>query len=634
MHDNPFLGVKKDFAAALSSAAKAALGAELGIEDVLRQIVVPVEGRGDLSSSVAFRIASIAKETPHVVAEKILNKMGKIALAEKVEELDGYINLWLDRKSYSKAVIDAILADKGDYGANETGGGKKVAVEFPSVNPNKPWHVGHLRNALLGDAIANILSACSYEVERMDYIDDLGLQIAESLWGYINLSSKPDKKFDQWLGEEYVKVNEVMKERKIGEEIAALGRKLEESGSDEAKMARKISEECVRAQYETAFAYGIYHDVLVWESDIVRARLMEKALELAKKVGAAKEVKEGKYKGCIAVDLSNIKDPRIAKEIAGMEEDTKVLVRSNGVATYLAKDLGFHMWKFGLIESSFAFAALIDQPNGRSAYSTVEKERGKEDTSFGKVAKAINVIASQQRYAMLLLKALFDLMGYADDASNIIHLSYGMVSLEGGSIHGRSGGWIGDERNFTADDLVKEMEAKAMAVIEHAEKKPEGIKEVAHAVALGAIRFEFLRVSPEKEIVFSWQKALDFQANSGPYCMYTYARATRVLEKGGVKAPKVAKEDFDGITDGNDFKLMKMLGAMPDIVEKAGREFRPSLITDYLLELSTLFSKFYETMPILNGGEATNLRVAITCATRQVVGNALRLIGIEPIEQM
>ena len=634
MYDNPFLAVKKGFAAELRSAAKSAFGIELGIEEVMKQIVVPVEGRGDMSSSIAFRVAFAAKTTPHLAAVKILEKVGKAELAEKIEELDGYINLWLNRRAYSKAVIGAILSNGDDYGRNETGNGKKVAVEFPSVNPNKPWHVGHLRNALLGDAVANILSACSYDVERLDYIDDLGLQIAESLWSYIHLSDKPNKKFDQWLGEEYVKVNETMKEKNIDEEIAMLGKKLEEQGSEESRTSRKLSEECVKAQYETAFAYGIYHNVLVWESDIVRARLMEKALEKVKETGVASEVKGGKYNGCLAVDLSRIKDPKIAKEFSGMEEEMKVLVRSNGVATYLAKDLGFHMWKFGLIESGFRFAPFISQPNGETAYSTSEHGEEGKKRSFGNVEMSVNVIASQQRYPQLLLRALFDIMGYGDVARNIVHLSYGMISLEGGSIHGRSGGWMGDGRNFTADDLMEEMETKARAVVEQTEKKPKDIRKVVHAVAATAIKFEFLKISPEKEIVFSWQKALDFSANSGPYCMYTYARATRVLEKGGIRVPKPVDMDFEGITDGNDFRLVKMLGSMPDIVEKAGREYRPNLITDYLLDMSAQFSKFYETMPILNGGKDTNLRIAITYAARQVVGNMLKLIGITPVEQM
>ncbi len=635
MYDNPLLEVKKAFAKKLAEAAKEAYGIELSIEEVLKQVAVPEEeGHGDLSSSIAFRIAKMKGETPHIVAEKIASKIKSIPLVEKIEELDGYINIRLEKKAYAKRVVSAIIEGKDAYGMSETGKGKKVAVEFPSINPNKPWHIGHLRNALLGDAIAKILSACSYHVERLDYIDNLGLQIAETLWGYLNLNDKPDKKFDQWLGEEYVKVNKVMKEKDISPEIASIAKKLEEDGSKEAKTARKISEECVKAQYETAFAYGIYHNVLVWESDIMRAKLVEKALSKVKEIGVAKEVKEGKYKGCLAVDLSKIKDQKIAKEFAGMEEEMKVLVRSNGVATYLAKDLGFHMWKFGLIESDFTYIPFIKQPNGEIAYSTSSK--GEEDVKhmFGYVSRSINVIASHQRYPQLLLRALFDIMGYPEVASNIVHLSYGMVSIEGGSLHGRSGGWLGEERNFTADDLLKEMEAKAKAIIEQAEKKPANVEEVAHAVALAAIKFEFLRVSPEKEIVFSWQKALDLNANSGPYCMYTYARATRVLEKGGIDVPKVADPDFESITDGHDFKLVKMLGSAPEIVEKAGSEYRPNLITDFLLELSAEFSKFYETMPILKGGKDANLRIAITYATRQVIGNMLRLLGINPVEQM
>ena len=168
-------------------------------------------------------------------------------------------------------------------------------MEYPAVNPNKPWHIGHLRNALLGDSISNILDFCGYEVEREDYIDDLGLQVAESLWGYMKLSNKPKGSLTSGSEQQYVEVNKIMKEKGLEKEIAELLKKMEHGDGKDARLAREISARCVDAQYETAYSYGIYHDVMIWESDVVKAKLLEKALDIAleerrtKKAGLRKE---------------------------------------------------------------------------------------------------------------------------------------------------------------------------------------------------------------------------------------------------------------------------------------------------------------------------------------------------------
>jgi arginyl-tRNA synthetase len=612
----------------LSEAAKLSLNITIDKAAFLSTMSVPKPEFGDLSSSIAFRFAKELRQAPHVIALKIFEKAKPNSMIKELKELDGYINLFIDEKKYAKLVIENAIAMKSAYGSSQMGAGKKVIVEYPSVNPNKPWHIGHLKNALLGDAVSNIMSFCSYNVEREDYIDDLGLQVAESLWGYINMNAKPDKKFDQWLGEKYVEINKVMEKQDIKDEINELLKKMEDKNTSESKTSREFAEKCVAAQYETAFNYHIYHDILIWESDIINAKLLDKALQTVKDKGITEKPESGKYSGCIVIDLDKAKS--IVKGFENLEENTKVLVRSNGTATYVAKDLAFHMWKFGIINGDFKYSKFIVQPNGKDLYTTSSSG---VQISFGNADMVVNVIGSAQQYPQLVLKSLIMLAGYKEKADNLIHLSYGEVEIENGSLHGRSGGWLGSGKNYTADDLLKEAEQSAAALVKESDKNnADEMRAIAREVALCAIKFEFLRTAPEKKTVFSWDKALNFEGNSGPYCMYMYARASKILEKAAAEV-NTSSIDYSMLTRGIDFELLKLISAAQDKVEKACREFRPNVISDYLLELSSAFSKFYETMPVLKG-DAKPLRLAITKAAMQAIGNMLILLGIKPLERI
>jgi arginyl-tRNA synthetase len=593
---------------------------------------------GDISVSIAFRLSKMVHAPPEEIAKRIVEYMklykmlsSEIFSGAKVEK--GYINMSISQKEYARWVIESVSERAEIYGASDLGKGRRVIVESPSVNPNKPWHIGHLRNALLGDAVSNIMTACAYNVEREDYIDDLGVQVAESLWGYMNLGNKPDKKMDQWLGEQYVLVNQRMeKEKPIADEIKALNQRMEDPKSKEAAEARKLAQDCVKAQYETNADYGISHDLMVWESDVVAGKLLEKALKIAQEKGVLEKPTTGKYAGCVTLPLEKAKE--LAKEFENPAEDTKVLVRSNGTSTYVAKDIAFHMWKLGIIEDPFEYEVFIEkQPNGKKLYSTAKKGIS---AVFSNADRVINIIGVKQRYEQIILRSSFKLMGYAEKSDNIIHLAYGEVSLEEGSISGRKGTWLGSGRNYTADNLLSEAIAKAKDRVEQSKKITDKTRtdEISKAIALGAIKFEYLKISPEKNVTFSWEKAMNFEGNSGPYCMYTYARANRILANAFYEKKPLSEKDYLQISRGMDFELVKKLGMAQEMVEKACEEYRPDLITEYLLDVSGIFSSFYEKFPVMKGEEAREIRLALVSGTMQVLKNMLLLIGIKTIDQM
>lgn len=631
--DSPSSLVKREFVRALDDAINALYGGlkkeEANMELTLSE---PTElNLGDISSSIAFKLAKIAKTSPVGIAKEIAKSAKPTEHISRFEDANGYVNAFVDEKKYAELVLRDITKRAKGYGRSGVGKHQKVIVEYPSVNPAHPWHVGHLRNALLGSVISNILEACSYDVEREDYIDDLGLQVATALWGWNNMGKySGSMKFDQWLGELYVKVNAEMQKRpEVKQEIDGLVKKLEEVGSQESRTGREIAERCVAAHQQTAFAYGIYHDVMIWESDIVKAHLLSKALDVSSEI--LEKPGEGKYAGAIIVKLDKIAP--LARELEGSREDAKVIIRSNGAATYIGKDFAFHAWKFGLIDAGFRYKKFIEQPNGKAIYSTSSEG---SSMKFGNVKRAINIIDIGQTYEQLIMRVMFSLIGHREITDNIVHLAYGKVNIEGEKLSGRAGNWLGEGRNYTADDLLSEATKRAMEIAQKSEKisNKESVEQIARAIALSAVKFEYLRVAPEKEIVFSWNTALNFEGNSGPYVMYTYARARKILARGNFTSQDLSQGDISEVTRGYDFALIKKMGEAQEVVEKACAESRPNVLTDYLLDLSSLFSKFYESMPVLKGERAREVRLAIVFALTVVLENSLSLLGISTVSEM
>lgn len=597
-------------------------------EEIHVSVSVPRAEYGDLSSSLPLGLARKLKTNPGQIAEALSKAISEGSLLQKsgiigkISAEGGYLNAWIDEKKYSERVLKEVITKGQSYGNSDEGQNIRMIVEFPSVNPNKPWHIGHLRNALLGDSISNIFKAGAFLVEKIDYIDDLGLQMAEILWGMGIDESGKDVKYDRFLGEEYVKANKKIKEAGAEEQINTVLKMMEEEGSPEATRARRIAERSVMAQYETAFSYGIYHDVMIWESDIIRNRLVERTMELLREQGISQEPKKGKYAGCVVIETEE-------KDVKEGEEKVKVFIRSNGVATYIAKDLAFHMWKLGLIGTDFLYRSFVLQPNGQTVFTT---SKTGEPIDFGNANFSINIIGSAQQYPQKVLKEVLDAVG--KNGYRVIHVPYGEVSLKEGSLSGRKGGWLGEERDYTADDLLKEMKLKTMEKANEAGKNADGNGgEVQEKLALAAIKFEFLRMDPAKKIVFEWERALDLSSNSGPYCMYMYARCSRILEKTGIVVEsaigigKHAKRDIG-------FELVKELSRAEEVVSKARKEYRPDIIAEYVLRVSQLFGKFYESVPVLNAEEDRKLRVATVFATRQVIYNMLGLLGIKTLEKM
>ncbi len=612
--------IKAELAHALWNAAKAS-----GYETSEASAAVEAsKAFGDLSSSLALKIAKQKKTNPMEVAKKITSSLKLPEYVTQTTTENGFINFHFGRTQFTDLLLNHAILEKA---LKPVPLDKKVVVEYPSVNPNKPWHIGHVRSALIGDCLSNLYLALGHIVEREDYIDDLGLQVAEIVWWYQRnkLSAVKGKKFDQMLGEEYVKANAYIKEHELDSknDVAKVLSLMEQHGTYESKLAREMVSECVKAQYQTAFAFGVYHDLMVWESDIVHEKLLDKSLEILKRSGFAKLEVEGEYKGCMVI---NLKEAAVNKELAGLENSVKVLVRSNGNATYLAKDIAFHMWKFGVLSDNFKYSKFIEkQPNGSPIYTTSAEGQKME---LEVAHRAVNVIDVRQSHPQLIMRIAFEALGKKEIAENIKHVAYGEVELESGGLSGRKGNWIG----YSADELLSEAITRSRKLISDRFKFDDAEKEkVAKAVALAAIKFEFLKYGIEKKIVFGWDKALNFEGGSGPYHQYMCARANRILDEAASIRPKLDTSEIDDY----EFRMLKQMSLAQETIEKACSEGRPNVITDYLNTLSSEFGTFYEKCPVLKADEKKiGLRLEITRMFKETSASMLALLGIEALSRM
>ncbi len=590
---------KKEIAKAISRASALAEG------EAFSSLEPAKGGFGDIASKAAFLLASREKKNPAQIAAELAPRLKPHEWVEKTEVAGPYINFTLSSRFYSDALREILKKGK-NYGKGNKKG--KAIVEFPSVNPNKPWHAGHLRNAILGDSVSRVLSHAGWNVESIDYIDDLGLQVAQSLWGHMNLGNRPSGKFDHWLGMQYVEVAKRMEtDAKVQAEARALLKKIEEGDPEISKKARELTERCVSAQYETDFAYSIFHTALIFESDIVRT-IFQEGIGLLKSSNAIILEKEGKNAGCWVVKLG--------EKFQKLQDPDKILVRSDGTATYTGKDLIFQLWKLGKLKGRFGYKPFLKQPNGKTAFAT----GGKNPKPFGNADMVVNVIGSEQIYPQEVIREVLLRLGHAKEAGRYIHLAHEHVVLPEEKLSGRSGTWKG----FTADELLEESVRRAKEKISGEFTEDEKEK-IARAVGEGAIRYSFIRTTPEKKLVFKWEEALSLEGNSGPYLQYAYVRARKILEKAGRAKAAPASYQFNA----EERKLVLEMCMFPELVEKAASSFRPHLLSEYSYSLSETFSKFYSMHHVLNAeGGARGARLALVKSFEQVLGLSLSLCGV------
>ncbi|WP_456423971.1 arginine--tRNA ligase [Thermococcus sp.] len=597
---------------------------------------------GDFGTALAFQLARVFRKAPKLIAEELVARIELPEGIAGVKAVNGYINFYVDYSYFGKALMEEILGKGEAYGEGDLGKEKKVIVEHTSVNPTKPLHMGHARNAVLGDTMARIMRKLGYTVEVQNYIDDLGVQFAQVLWGYLHLKEEFERIeselrekglkedfIDHVMGLLYVEVNKRVAENpEVDKEIRELMKKLEEGDNEIAETGRKLAERVVKAQMLTTYRMGIAYDLLSWESDIMRSGIFKEAYELIEKNENFFWAEKGKYKGAFVMDLRKL--------FPDMKNPFLVLRRSDGTATYTGKDIAYHLWKFGKVKADMLYKPW-DKTENHETWTTAPDGR-EMPGKFGRGDIVINVIGSEQKHPQMAIKYALQLLGFEDSAKNFHHLAYEHVVRPEGKFSGRKGTWVG----FTVDEVLNEAVQRARELVE--QKNPglsEGEKdEIAEAVGVGAVRFNLVKYSPDKIITFRWDDVLNFEGESAPYIQYAHARCASILRKAEESGLDVEwkalleKADFLRLTN-REKELIKLLAKFPEVIESAGRDIKPHLIPAYLNELASLFNRFYMDHPVLKAEEGIREeRLLLVLAVKQVLRNGLALLGISAIEKM
>ncbi len=678
---------------------------------------------GEAASPVCFELAKRLKRAPRQIAQEIANGLGRVDGIAKVEVAGGgYLNAYFDRAAFWGGVKEESGEENGEKtqrrdapsgsgqapNAEKKGkrekavaaGGEngKIIVEHTSINPNKAAHIGHVRNAVLGDTMVRILRHAGNRVQIQNYIDNTGVQVADVVIGMLQMEKVTpvwvknravEPKFDYYCWDLYAKATSFFAADKAraaklrGETLRAI----EEGKGEDAEVARVVADAIVSCHLRTMARLEIGYELLARESEILHLKFWDAAFEMLKKSGAIQLATSGKMAGCWimpwkgdATKETGGFNTESAPTGSGQAPDTekteeeeensqdKIIVRSNGTVTYVGKDIAYQLWKFGLLGKDFHYrkwpmatqaANEKDAPEGQTVWATTSGANDPEAPHFGEPASSVyNVIDARQAYLQEVVAAGLRALGHAKAAERSIHLSYEIVALtprcaaEMGyelspeeakkpyvEVSGRKGFGV------KADDLLDKLEVATLAEVQqrHAEMKAEEQKLTAHAIAVGALRFFLLKFTRNAIIAFDFKDALSFEGETGPYCQYAVVRIRGIRRKGveaGATSVEVTKESAGQLlaaAEGNSFwELLVAAGSLDYAVDAAIATQEPAFMAKYAFQLAQAFNNFYHKHHILS--EADEQKRAFLLRLTELVEaqlvRALSLLGIESPEKM
>jgi len=621
--------------------------------------VPPNPELGDLAFPFPFELAKLLKRPPRKIAEEIQEGLAPTIEIDRVEAAGGgYINVFLKRETF---LIDLIAWVK-DPQVPEIPG--KVIVEHTNINPNKAAHIGHLRNAVLGDSFVRLLVARGRKVEVQNYIDNTGVQVADVVIGLIHFKKMKldeveqiDEPFDVFCWDLYAEVSKWLKEDESRLELRhQVLREIESRKGPIAELSEHISMRIVRAHLKTMSRMGIRYDVLPRESEILALQFWDQAFERLKDRKAVLYRSEGPHAGCWVMELP---------EEEGSPADEKVIVRSNGTVTYVGKDIAYQLWKFGLLGCSFSYSEFHRYTNGHTAW--VSQVDGSESRApdFGAGDVVYNVIDVRQAYLQRVVCQALRRLGYSSEADLSTHFSYEMVALSPAcceeldiqlsdedklkpyvEVSGRKG------LGVKADDLIDKLIEKSL--IEVRKRQPDIGKEdrqrIAGQVAIGALRYFLLRYTRNTVIAFDFNEALSFEGETGPYLQYAVVRSGNIFrrlaamesENGSEEAAAVLDQELISrhgpsiLSDNKVWQLVLTIARTDDVMEKSLRSLELSHLARHAFLIAQQFNLFYHSCHILSEKDIMkrSLLLAVTDSARRSLTNILELLGMEVPERM
>lgn len=584
---------------------------------------------GDVTCNVSFLLAKHLKKKPYEVA-KIISEKYQPYLGKLIKKVDahqsGYINFFANYSQLNAIILKASVKD--DYGFLDLGKKSRIVVEHTSVNPNKALHIGHVRNIIIGDTVARILRQTNFDVKVLNYIDDSGLQVADIIVGFkyggFSENPQPGQKFDQYCGDVvYVKTTEKYSSNpKLEETRKKILQDLEDEKSDIAKFAEKITKKVLSEQLKTCWKLSASYDCLNFESQIIRSGLWKHVFEKMKEMKLTHLEKEGKNANCWVIKGEK-------------NEEDKVLVRSNGTATYIAKDIPYAAWKLGLLPDPFYYTHYATQENGKILWQTTLDKSTESKQNFT-ADKVLTIIDSRQSR---LQKIITNLMSkFKSDEKAYVHLGYESVTLSsttaktlGIDTQGKNTQMSGRKGLYVnADSIIDLLEKKTFE--ETKKRNPELdekiLQQIAHDVAVGTIRYEMIKQDLDKIITFDLSKSMSLEGDTAPYIQYTHARASRILEKAGF-VPNFGVS-FELLDNEFEIALIKQIGKFDLQIADAANNFSPKVIARYCYTLAVTFNAFYEHVKVLDDKNKSliNERLCLVSSFKSTIHNALGLLGI------
>jgi arginyl-tRNA synthetase len=615
---------------------------------------------GEFALPVAFQLAKALKKAPKAIAAELVDDLQGLPGVATLEVAgNGYINIRLDRGAYGFGVLAG-----QSKGSQDAAGGKTI-VEHTNINPNKAAHIGHLRNAVLGDTFVRMLRATGSEVEVQNYIDNTGVQVADVVAGFHFLEKKSPAdvraliaqgKFDFLCWDLYARISGYYKENAGALQWRADTLHAIEAGEgDLAELGHLVADAIVQAHLATMLRLNVVYDVLPRESEILHLKFWATAFDLLKERKAIYLETEGKNKGCWVMPGTAFSE----HAIAGDEDLDKIIVRSNGTVTYVGKDIAYQLWKFGLLGKDFYYRKLMDYPNGHPLWITTDRPVQGATPDFGGGARVYNVIDSRQSYLQDVVVAGLRALGFERQADASVHFSYEMVALTPATcvelgidlpeedkrrsyveVSGRKG------LGVKADDLIDRLIARAAEEVDsrHPEAPAEERLRVASQIAVGALRYFMLKFTRNSIIAFDFGEALSFEGETGPYVQYAAVRARNILRKLAERGEQLPQFDsalpqaaMSRQLESEDFWQLLLAASRAEVaIERAVGSGEPSHVARYAFQLAQSFNAFYHDYPVLSESDAEKRTFLLWMCTyfRDQLERTLGVLGVEVPEYM
>jgi arginyl-tRNA synthetase len=607
---------------------------------------------GEIALPAAFQLARQLKKAPKAIAGELSGAIGAIEGVAAIEIAgNGYMNVRLDRGYYG----DSLLRGAAAPIAVEA---EKTIVEHTNINPNKAAHIGHLRNAILGDTFVRMLRAAGRNVEVQNYIDNTGVQVADVVVGFLHLPELVEKatrnstRYDYLCWDLYADVSKYYQDHPEAIEWRkSVLHEIEAGDGEVARKAHEVSDQIVRAHLQTMWRLHIEYDVLPRESEILHLKFWSTAFELLKERKAIYFENEGKNKGCWVM-------PASAFKASDDEEDSKVIVRSNGTVTYVGKDIAYQLWKFGLLGKDFYYHQWHSYPDGHQVWaSTSEPQSG--SPAFGRGARVYNVIDSRQSYLQDVVVAGLKALGFEKQAEASVHFSYEMVALSPRTcvemgielseedkkrpyveVSGRKG------LGVKADDLIDKLIEKALEEVSsrNADRPEEERRGVATQIAVGALRYFMLKYTRNSVIAFDFAEALAFTGETGVYVQYAAVRAGKILgklrERGealpNFRAELTPEAVARQLADEKLWQALLAASKVDSAIEQAVTSGEPAHVARYAFQLAQAYSNFHQEFPVLieANAEKKTFLLWLTEYFRSQLERTLGVLGIEVPEYL